>query len=269
MARTTNITRELVIDTLNGMKANGKHITAASLRTELGGGKYETYSTFFNEWKKSQEETGKEIAAIEIEIPQEAIKAVNDAATVIWRAATNHHAESIKAIQAESQLKIDLEIKEKEEAKELVKSLENELEKKENEFEEINSCKDKLIKTINSLELQIQKMQLCLDNEIEKNSELKTKNNELKKQLETEKENEFKLKMLNESNSILKHENKELLLIKENYLKLTGKYELIINDNKILTEKIKVKEEQVKTLEDIKKISTERKKPEASKIESK
>ena len=217
MARTTNITRDLVIETLNRMKENGQHITAASLRTELGGGKYETYSTFFNEWKKGQVNAGKEIATIEIAIPQEALKAVNEAAKIIWQAATNHHAESIKAIQAETELKIELEIKDKEEAKELVKSLEIDLEKKENELEEVINCKDKLITKVNSLELQIQKLQLCLDNEIEKNGDLKEK-------------------------------NKSLININEDYLKLTGKYELVVNENKLLIEKANVKEEIKKTI---------------------
>lgn len=151
-----------IFSVCDSMQKNGIKPTLERVREALGGGSFSTINPILKEWKEQQ--TLGDSAAIEL--PQDALHAVSQAAAIIWKMASDKSTELTNSIKAEFEALLNDANMEKEEALKEVDRLEQFNEKLKAESE-------KQAKENQSLVLQVQKQQLALDALVKQNDELK------------------------------------------------------------------------------------------------
>jgi chromosome segregation ATPase len=144
------------------LKAEGVKVTQASVREALGSGSFSTIVPIIKEWRDNTSP-----AEIVQEIPAAAQNAANQAATLIWKIATEHQAEAINAIRQEC-ARIEQEATaERDEAIAEIKRLESDKETenvKNNElFKDMNEAIKKLQKEVENARVAEQVCQARLE----------------------------------------------------------------------------------------------------------
>lgn len=159
--------KDKIFAVCNSLTSKGIKPTLESVRKELGGGSFSTINPILKEWKESQTSKPMVIAPI----PPEAAKAVEQATSLIWSIATEHQAEAISAIQAESVRIEQAAIAERDEAFLEIERLEarvKELDSANSEkAREINKQRDDInkdVQTLNKLKREAEIQQVKLDN---------------------------------------------------------------------------------------------------------
>lgn len=165
-----DLSKESIFKVCDKLQTENIKVTTENVRNELGGGSFGMILPLIKEWKT---QAGNKKSITDIQIPDEALNAVRDATTLIWKIATEHQAETIQAVRAECQ-KIEQEaFTERDEALNEINRMEVELKKQEELIEKLIMEKEEQLKNCNRLELQIQKQQLALDAGNEKIEESK------------------------------------------------------------------------------------------------
>lgn len=141
--------------------------TLENIRKELGGGSFSTINPILKEWKESRISK----PAQSVAIPPEAGKAIEQATALVWRLATEHHAEAINAITAEANRIEQAAIAERDEALGEIKTLEERVKSLDGQLEAANKVSDSMAlnlnaktRKINELEQEAEKQQIRLDN---------------------------------------------------------------------------------------------------------
>lgn len=150
-----------VCDELN---ATGIKPTLEKVRDALGGGSFSSINPILKEWKEEQIRGGSRVA---IELPAEALEAINQATQLIWKIATDKNAELANSMKNEFETLLKEAVTEKEEALKEIARLEQSAAK-------LNSDNESQAQQISALSLQLQKLQLLLDADVQHIEELKT-----------------------------------------------------------------------------------------------
>jgi hypothetical protein len=134
---TFDLSKEAIFSVCDELQSLGKKVTGESVRERIGGGSPNVIMSFLKEWKMSSKVMDKSLVVIEM--PDEAINAVKIAAGIIWKAATEHQAQTIEAFRLECQ-KIEHEAySEREEVMEIAEKLENENKQLNSEIENLKA----------------------------------------------------------------------------------------------------------------------------------
>jgi hypothetical protein len=94
------------------LQKSGVKPTLERVREALGGGSFSTINPILKEWKE-QQATGEQPV---LELPAEALQAVNQAAALIWKIASDKSTELTNSIKTEFETLLKEAIAEKEEA---------------------------------------------------------------------------------------------------------------------------------------------------------
>jgi chromosome segregation ATPase len=159
--------KDKIFNICDTLTAEGIKPTLESVRQKLGGGSFSTINPILKEWKESQ--TSK--PAPSVSIPPEATKAIEQATALVWRLATEHHAEAINAITAEASKIEQAAIAERDEALGEIKALEERIKSLDGQLDAANKVSDNMAlelntksRKINELEQEAEKQQIRLDN---------------------------------------------------------------------------------------------------------
>jgi chromosome segregation ATPase len=146
------------------LNATGIKPTLEKVRDALGGGSFSSINPILKEWKEEQIRGGSRVA---IELPAEALEAINQATQLIWKIATDKNAELANSMKNEFETLLKEAVTEKEEALKEIARLEQTAAK-------LNSDNESQTQQISALSLQLQKLQLLLDADVQHIEELKT-----------------------------------------------------------------------------------------------
>ena len=146
------------------LNATGIKPTLEKVRDALGGGSFSSINPILKEWKEQQIRGGSRVA---IELPAEALEAINQATQLIWKIATDKNAELANSMKNEFETLLKEAVTEKEEALKEIARLEQTAAK-------LNSDNESQAQQISALSLQLQKLQLLLDADVQHIEELKT-----------------------------------------------------------------------------------------------
>jgi chromosome segregation ATPase len=177
--------RDKIFNICDTLTAEGIKPTLESVRKELGGGSFSTINPILKEWKESQ--TSKPTPSASI--PPEAGRAIEQATALVWRLATEHHAETINAITAEASRIEQAAIAERDEALGEIKALEERVKSLDGQLEAANKVSDSMAlnlntktRKINELEQEAEKQQIRLDNATKANEKADTEAQKLREQ---------------------------------------------------------------------------------------
>jgi chromosome segregation ATPase len=146
------------------LNATGIKPTLEKVRDALGGGSFSSINPILKEWKEEQIRGGSRVA---IELPAEALEAINQATQLIWKIATDKNAELANSMKNEFETLLKEAVTEKEEALKEIARLEQTAAK-------LNSDNESQAQQISALTVQLQKLQLLLDADVQHIEELKT-----------------------------------------------------------------------------------------------
>lgn len=186
-----------ICDTLTDL---GIKPTLESVREKLGGGSFSTINPILKEWKESQ--TSKPTASVSI--PPEAAKAVEQATALVWKLATEHHAEAINAITTEASRIEQAAIVERDEALEEIQTLEAMIKTLEESVKHADMMTDQAAQTAISesrekhkIEQEAEKQQIRLDNALKTAEKAENEAQRLREQnaSQTEQINTLKLEI--------------------------------------------------------------------------
>jgi chromosome segregation ATPase len=170
------------------LSKDGIKPTLDKVRSELGGGSFSTINPILKEWKNKQS-TIEELP----ELPEEALKAVEQTTAFLWKLATEYQADAINAIKQECQQAKEKVITEKDEAIQEITALEIKAAEMTMEIKSLKSQAAIKTKEASKFELQIAKQQIALDTNSKSNEELRKEVAELRAKLETAQEKASKL----------------------------------------------------------------------------
>ena len=145
------------------LQKSGVKPTLERVREALGGGSFSTINPILKEWKE-QQSTSEQPS---LELPPEAMQAVTQAAGLIWKIASDKSTELTNSIKTEFETLLKEANAEKEEALKEIARLEQTAAK-------LNSDNENQAQQISALSLQLQKLQLLLDADVQQIEELKT-----------------------------------------------------------------------------------------------
>lgn len=157
--------------------------TAEKVREELGSGSFSTISPIIKQWRDMQSKV-----ELSPEMPPEATKAVNQATAIIWKIATEHQTEAINAIRQECNRIEQEALAERDEALNEIRFLEEQVKNLRSHIERLEEKNTVAISEKNTLDLQIQKQQLIIENSNSTNEQLKIEIGEFKNSLEKTKD---------------------------------------------------------------------------------
>ena len=155
--------KDKIFSACDTLQAQGVKPTLERVREKLGGGSFSSINPILKEWKEQQIRGGSRVA---IELPAEALEAINQATQLIWKLAVDKNAELTHAMKQEFDGWLKEAVAEKEEALAEVSRLEQSAAK-------LTADHEKLTKENHALTLQVQKQQLALDVCEKQNAELK------------------------------------------------------------------------------------------------
>jgi chromosome segregation ATPase len=145
------------------LQKSGVKPTLERVREALGGGSFSTINPILKEWKE-QQATSEQPA---LELPAEAVQAASQAAALIWKIATDKSSELTNSLKHEFEALLKEAVTEKEEALKEVLNLEQ-------AAANLSTDKQNQAEQINALTVQLQKLQLMLDADVQQIEELKT-----------------------------------------------------------------------------------------------
>jgi chromosome segregation ATPase len=175
MARTAtfDLSKESIFTACEKIANRGENITGQSVKNEIGGGSFNTIAPLVKEWKAKSKPAkfDKQLS----EVPETAIDAIKTAASKIWEVAIAHQNAAIEAIREDCQKSLNESNNDQAEMKGQIDSLEKEIEKMEDKITNLEKTEKISAEKIISLELQIQKQQLIINDYEEKKILLKKK----------------------------------------------------------------------------------------------